>query len=106
MDADTGIRCRVPAGPPRCNVAVDRAAAAKFKRSCLDDAEDYGRSQRACLVPPARAERVMEYGLRGMETEDVHGRVSALERGVNPGPVHELDGFNDAESDFETDKAA
>jgi hypothetical protein len=61
------------------------------------------------------ADRVLEYGLRGMETEDVHARVSALERGTNPGPVHELGGFNDsesdleeddAESDFETDKAA
>ena len=26
------------------------------------------------------AERVFEYGLRGMETEDIHARVSALER--------------------------
>jgi transposase-like protein len=51
------------------------------------------------------AERVFEYGLHGME-EDFEARVSALERGANPGPVRELGGFNDAESDFETDKAA
>jgi len=51
------------------------------------------------------ADRVLEYGLRGMETEDVHARVSTLERGANPGPVHELGGFNDAESDFEADDA-
>jgi transposase-like protein len=52
------------------------------------------------------AERVFEYALRGMEIEDLQARVSALERGAHPGPVHELGGFNDAESDFETDKAA
>jgi transposase-like protein len=51
------------------------------------------------------AERVFEYGLRGLE-EDLEARVSALERGTHPGQVHELGGFNDAESDFETDKAA
>jgi hypothetical protein len=52
------------------------------------------------------AERVFEYGLRGMEMEDLQARVSALERGAHPAPVYELGGFNDAESDFETDKAA
>jgi transposase-like protein len=52
------------------------------------------------------ADRVLEHGLRGMEVEDIQARVSALERGANPGPVHELGGFNDSESDFETDKAA
>jgi hypothetical protein len=29
------------------------------------------------------AERVIEYGLRGMETEDIHARVSALERAAD-----------------------
>jgi len=29
------------------------------------------------------AERVFEYGLRGMETEDIHARVSALERAAD-----------------------
>ena len=52
------------------------------------------------------AERVFEYGLRAIEVEDLQARVSALERGAHPGPAHERGGFNDAESDFETDKAA
>jgi hypothetical protein len=29
------------------------------------------------------AEHVIEYGLRGMETEDIHARVSALERAAD-----------------------
>ena len=29
------------------------------------------------------AEHVFEYGLRGMETEDIHARVSALERAAD-----------------------
>jgi hypothetical protein len=81
MAENTGIRCRVPKGAPRCVLAGQRTPAAEFRRSCLDHAEDYGRSQRAGLVPPVR--RGSRVGLCTAR----HGNRRHRSPGVGPGAV-------------------
>jgi hypothetical protein len=83
MAENTGIRCRVPKGAPRCVLAGQRTPAAEFRRSCLDHAEDYGRPNAPASCHPRAADRVLDYAQHGIETEDIEIRASDLERAAD-----------------------
>jgi hypothetical protein len=100
-ESDAAYRqCAETQSAPRAAVRKNSGPAAAISPKIMVD------PTRQSPADCARAERVFEYGLRAIEVEDIQARVSALERGTHPGSVHELGGFNDAESDLETDKAA